>query len=38
MKEPVMKKCSPLYVFCTYSALGLNGSNVRISFALSTDI
>ena len=40
MKKPVMKNCRALYslyVLCTYSALGLNSSNVRISFVLSTD-
>ena len=38
MRERVMKNCHALYVLCTYSALGLNGSNVRISFVLSTGI
>ena len=41
MRKPVMENCRDLcalYVLCTYSALGLNGSNVRISFVLSTDI
>lgn len=41
MRKLVIKNCCmlyPLYALCTYSALGLNASNLRISFVLSTDL